>query len=167
MKLLQPIVDTSEFAKISEKNINAFKQLQSIQKQWFQNNKIELDIDLTPVNLERNAKKFVLEIGDNSYNFTNDDQKTINIHWPYSNDNIITIEFEDKIGQNSIKNYNSSWALMRLFKDSDITFEKDEKRMLISFKLDAFRAKYQIMSANEFTINNLGNIEGFNLHEHL
>lgn len=169
MKLIEPVYHHKALiTKLDKENLQAFTTMDKILHHWFDNyKKPRLYLTFVPVELEKNANKFTLEIGSKKLEFSKKMDKTSEFIWPEHGDNITTIEFENTLGQSSIKNQNSPWSLIQLFNESDIETLHEQKDFVITFKLDAFRAKYHIMLQNDFDIKSYGGLTEFHLHQQL
>ena len=165
LNLIEPVYHNKALiSHLGDTNLKAFGITDKIINSWFDKyKKPRLYITFIPVELEKNANKFTLEIGNKKLELSKNNDKTNEFIWPEHGDNITTIEFENTLGQSSIKNKNSPWSLMQLFNESDIETNNNEKDFLITFKLDSFRAKYHIMLQNSFDIKSYGGITEFNL----
>ena len=168
LQLLQPLYGKELYNKISQENIKSFGVLNQIIESWFSNQqKIQLQMTLVPMMLEHNANSFTLELGNRKILFNKESEKTNEIIWPEPGDHLVTIEFENKLGQNSIKNNNSTWSMLRLLSNVDISTIKNKKEFIITFKLDEFRAKYHLIFKQNFDIFSAGGINNFKLSKKL
>ncbi len=169
LKLIGPIHSNKKvYSSLDEKNINAFHSISKIIINWFDKyNKPRLYMTLIPMDLEHNAKKFILEIGNKKIELSKEKEKTSEIIWPEYGDNLVTLEFENTLGQSSIKNKNNPWSFLQLLNETDIEENINKKEFIITFKLDAFRAKYQLLLQNAFDIKSYGGIKEFKLSEKL
>ncbi|MBT4803451.1 MAG: hypothetical protein HON78_00425 [Legionellales bacterium] len=169
LNLIEPIHNNKALVShLTSTNLKAFTTTDKIINSWFDKyKKPRLYMTFIPVELEKNANKFTLEIGNKKLELSKNNDKTNEFIWPEHGDNITTIEFENTLGQSSIKNKNSPWSLIQLFNESDIEVNNNEKDFLITFKLDSFRAKYHMMLKNSFDIKSYGGIAGFDLSKQL
>jgi type VI secretion system protein ImpL len=169
MKLIEPVYHHQALiSKLDKENIQAFTTMDKILHHWFDSyKKPRLYLTFVPLELEKNANKFTLEMGNKKLEFSKKLDKTSEFIWPEHGDNITTIEFENTLGQSSIKNQNSPWSLIQLFNESDIETLHGQKDFVITFKLDAFRAKYHVMLQNDFDIKSYGGLTEFHLHQQL
>lgn len=169
MKLVEPLYHHKALMdKLDAENLRAFTTMDKILHNWFDRyKKPRLYLTFVPLELEKNANKFTLEIGNKKLEFSRKIDKTSELIWPEHGDNITTIEFVNTLGQSSIKNQNSPWSLIQLFNASDVETLQGQKDFMITFKLDAFRAKYHVMLQKDFDIQSYGGLTEFHLHQAL
>ena len=169
LKLIEPIHrNKTLYDTLDQQNIASFNMLNKVIVNWFDKyQKPRLYMTLVPVELEHNAKKFSLEIGNKKIELSKDQEKSNEIIWPEYGDNLVTLEFENILGQSSIKNKNSPWSFLQLLNESEIQENIDKKEFIITFKLDSFRAKYQLILQNSFDLKSYGGIANFKINEKL
>ncbi|MEE3002976.1 MAG: type VI secretion IcmF C-terminal domain-containing protein [Pseudomonadota bacterium] len=168
-KLIEPIRKNTRILNLfNNTNAQAFLTNTKIINNWFDKySKPRLYLTFVPVELEKNAQKFSLEIGNKKIEISKQSEKTNEFIWPEYGDNLVTIEFENTLGQSSIKNKNGPWAFLQMLNESDLTANNNKKEFIITFKLDSFRAKYHLMLQNGFDIQSYGGIKEFSLNTQL
>jgi hypothetical protein len=116
IKLVEPVRNSKAISQnMKTENYKAFISLNKIIQNWFDKyNKPRLSMTLIPMELERNAKNFILEIGNKKIEMNKNNEKTNELIWPETGDNLVTVEFENVLGQSSIKNKNNPWSLLQL-----------------------------------------------------
>tara|TARA_B110000459_G_scaffold203017_1_gene257886 strand:- start:2983 stop:5973 length:2991 start_codon:yes stop_codon:yes gene_type:complete len=164
LSLVEPLINSK---LISSNNRQAFVLSRKIANSWFVNNHLSLKLTMIPIDLTANATNFYLEIGNNKLTFDKNNLKTTTIDWPHSGDDLVTMEFTNKSGQSTIMNKNSEWALLKLLQEAEIKPLMSKNQFYITFKKDAFSAKYQTITQNWFNIEDITKIARFSLSEHL
>ena len=106
LNLIEPIHNNKALVShLTSTNLKAFTTTDKIINSWFDKyKKPRLYMTFIPVELEKNANKFTLEIGNKKLELSKNNDKTNEFIWPEHGDNITTIEFENTLGQSSIKN---------------------------------------------------------------
>ena len=164
LSLVEPLIDTNI---ISKTNRAAFLLARRIANSWFVNNKLTVKLTLIPIDLTTNANNFYLEVGQNKLSFDKNNLKSTTISWPSGNDDLVTMEFTNKAGQSTIMNKNSPWALFQVLQEADIKPLMAKNQAYVTFKKDAFAAKYQTITEDGFNIKDIAQISQFNINEHL
>ena len=166
LSLIRPITHTPIFTRLNKSNIYAFNTATRITSNWFEGDKILLDFTLVPLSLDTNAKTFRLDIGNNNIELSEKNMKSYLVSWPGKDNNLVNMEFIDKIGKSTLKSINSNWAFVRLLNSMHVHNLPSHHQYDITFNLQAFKAKYQIIS-HKFDLLTLGNTKNFTLYKTL
>jgi hypothetical protein len=164
LSLIEPIIN-SEIINVT--NRKAFFLARKIANSWFVSNKLAIKLTMIPIDLTPNANNFYLDIGNNKLTFDKNNLKATTITWPNNGDDLVTMEFTNKAGQSTIMNKNSPWALFKVLQESDIKPLMSKNQFYITFKKDAFAAKYQTVTEDWLSIKDINQIALFSIADHL
>ena len=126
-----------------------------IQNAYYHYDKLKMSLTLESLNVNPEISRIVLDNNGEIYNLNSVDKLRNTIDWEGNPADIVSIEYENQLGQGEIKSKSGQWAMIRLMKVGSIQNYPNETIWELSTNENLLR--YRITSSN---INNALNILG-------